>query len=80
MNKKHTEKMKRKRELKAQRRAKYLALAGTSKRHKRQVRRSPVAGTYKHAHVMISCGNPGCQKCHPRPTNQQIILKLKQEK
>lgn len=63
---KHEDKMKRRRAEKAAKRAKYAALAGTSKKAKRIIRaqsKSTVAGTYKHAHVMANCGNPGCRKC-----------------
>lgn len=61
---KHSEKMARKRAIKAAKRAKYSALAGTSKKRKRQgtTNRSP----YKHVHVMSDCGNAGCKRCHPR--------------
>lgn len=66
---KHEMKMKEKRAKKAAKKSAYAALAGTSKRNKRQARmqkKSVVAGIYKHAHVMSDCGNPGCEKCNPR--------------
>jgi hypothetical protein len=63
---KHDEKMARKRAAKAAKRAQYAALAGTSKKKKRQVSKTSVAGILKHAHAMKECGNPGCQKCNPR--------------
>ena len=62
----HSEKMKRKRAEKAGRRAKYAALAGTSKKSKRQQKKNKVAGTYKGAHIMTDCGNVGCKKCYPK--------------
>ena len=65
MNKRHTEKMKRKRAEKAAKRAKYAALAGTSKKGKRQRKKSDgPASPFKGAHLMSNCGNPGCKKCH----------------
>lgn len=62
---KSAERMKLKRAAKAAKRAKYAALAGTSKKAKRQKRKSTLAGTFKHAHVMSDCGNPGCKRCYP---------------
>jgi hypothetical protein len=65
---KHNEKMKRKRAEKAAKRAQYAALAGTSKKSKKINRRarSTVSGTYKGAHIMSDCGNPGCKRCYPK--------------
>ncbi len=63
---KHSEKMKRKRAVKMARRTLYASLAGTSKKNKRQRKRSVISGIYKHAHIMKECGNPGCKKCNPR--------------
>ena len=64
---KHDKKMQRKRAVKATRRTAYAAMAGTSKRAKRQRKKGQIAGNLKHAHAMNECGNPGCQSCHPRP-------------
>lgn len=61
---KHAVKMARKKAEKMARKAKYEALKGTSKKKKRQGKKSKVSGTYKHAHIMSNCGNPGCKKCH----------------
>lgn len=63
---KRNEKMIRKRQEKAARKALYASLAGTSRKAKRQGRKSALAGTYKGAHVMVDCGNPGCAKCYPK--------------
>lgn len=63
---KHGEKMKRKRDMKAKRRALYASLAGTSRKAKKQRKASSVSGIYKHAHAMADCGNPGCRRCCPR--------------
>ena len=64
---KHSEKMKKKRAQKLARKAKYLALAGTSKKTKRVFKKkSKVSGIYKNAHIMGNCGNPGCKKCFPQ--------------
>ena len=68
---KHDEKMKKKRALKAQKKAAYLALAGTGKRKKKRASQSKVSGIYKHAHIMADCGNPGCKRCYPRPANNR---------
>lgn len=67
-NTKHTEKMKLKRAVKAAKRAKYEALAGTSKKEKRIVKRvrSRASSSHKHSHSMANCGNIGCMKCNPR--------------
>lgn len=62
--KKHQEKMKRKRAIKAQRRSAYAAMAGTSKKKKRQNIKSG-ATVGKKAHLMANCGNTGCKKCYP---------------
>ena len=62
---KHGAKMARKRAVKAARRSEYAAMAGTSKKAKRQGKRGGPTG-HKHAHVMSDCGNPGCQRCYPR--------------
>lgn len=63
--KKHKEKMARKRAVKAAKRDKYKALAGTSKRAKRHKNKSGPSNT-KGAHLMQNCGNVGCKKCFPR--------------
>ena len=63
---KHNEKMKQKKALKAAKRALYESYAGTGKRAKKQSKKSPVSGIHKHAHIMQDCGNPGCSKCYPR--------------
>lgn len=63
---KHKEKMARKRATKAAKRTKYAALAGTSKKAKRQVKRKSGPSNGKHAHLMLNCGNIGCKKCFPR--------------
>lgn len=67
---KHDEKMKRKRAEKAARKAQYEALAGTSKKKKKQGKKELTAGIYKHAHRMADCGNVGCKRCqtHLIPT------------
>jgi hypothetical protein len=62
---KHDDRMKQKRAEKAAKAAKYKALAGTSKRAKRQHVSSMPSGI-KHAHVMSNCGNVGCRQCNPR--------------
>jgi len=61
---KHAQKMARKRAIKAARKSKYAALAGTSKKKKRQVKSGAVS-VYRKAHSMTDCGNPGCKKCYP---------------
>ena len=58
---KHVAKMARKRAIKATRRAKYLALAGTSKKKKHQHQ----ATHTKFNHATQNCGNIGCKKCYP---------------
>lgn len=65
---KSDERKKKKAAAKAAKRAKYAALAGTSKKQKNIVRRSRSgpAGTYKHAHKAACCGNPGCKRCYPQ--------------
>lgn len=60
---KHDAKMKARKAAKAAKKAKYLALAGTSRKSKRQHTGNGVSGTYKNAHIMDNCGNPGCSKC-----------------
>jgi hypothetical protein len=62
--KKHAEKMRKKRAEKAARKSQYAALAGTSKKKKKQGKKVLTAGIYKHAHRMACCGNPGCKRCH----------------
>lgn len=62
---KHAEKMKRKKAAKAAKAAKYKALAGTSKKTKRQRPKTKLAGNLKNAHVMLNCGNVGCERCFP---------------
>ncbi len=64
---KHDDRMRKKRAAKSARKALYASLAGTGKRPKKVGRRSQVAGIFKHAHVMTDCGNPGCNRCYPRP-------------
>lgn len=63
---KHAEKMKKRRADKAAKRTKYAALAGTSKKTKRQKVKVKRASNDKHAHKMSNCGNPGCGKCYPQ--------------
>jgi hypothetical protein len=53
---------KRKRAAKAAKREQYAALAGTSKKGKRQSYKSVKPGTFNHA--ASNCGNPGCGKCY----------------
>lgn len=61
---KHDDKMKKKLAAKTAKAAKYKALAGTSKKSKRQkVRSGPTP--QKHAHMMLNCGNVGCSRCFP---------------
>lgn len=62
---KHIEKMKKKRALKAAKHAKYLSLAGTSKKAKKQKSKVLYSSILKHAHAEANCGNPGCNKCFP---------------
>lgn len=62
---KHGAKMARKRSVKAARKTQYALLSGSSKRRKRQGLKTGAKGL-KHAHAMVDCGNPGCQKCNPR--------------
>ena len=62
---KHSAKMKRKREVKAQRKALYASLAGTSKKSKNQRNKNRVSSSAKHAHKMSNCGNAGCERCNP---------------
>ena len=62
---KHGEKMSRRRAAKAAKKAKYLALAGTSKKAKRQKTKHKMISNKKHAHVMANCGNVGCKRCFP---------------
>lgn len=68
--KKHEDRMKQKRALKAAKKAKYLALAGTSKKSKNCAKRARALGAkeknYKHAHRVANCGNVGCKRCFPR--------------
>jgi hypothetical protein len=60
---KHDEKMKKKR---AAKKAKYLALAGTSKGRKRLAPKRRTAGPNRGNHVMANCGNPGCRRYFPQ--------------
>lgn len=69
---KHGEKMAKKRAAKAAKRDKYQKLAGTSKRAKRSNGRK-MRSNLKHAHAMANCGNPGCQKCFPRPRRKIFV-------
>lgn len=62
---KHDDKMKKKRALKAQKKAAYAALAGTGKKRKKRITRAFISGIFKHAHMTSDCGNPGCRKCYP---------------
>lgn len=55
------ERSRRKREMKAKRRALYASLAGTSKRRKRMRTKTDV----KFDHETQNCGNVGCKKCFP---------------
>lgn len=65
----HKNKMAFKRAAKAQKRALYASLAGSSKkskkRHKKRVgiARFNTFTPGKHRHLMAYCGNPGCGKC-----------------
>jgi hypothetical protein len=63
---KHDEKMKKKKAIKAQRKAAYAALAGTGKTKNKKARLSPVSSNLKHAHAMVNCGNWGCDRCFPK--------------
>lgn len=61
----HSDKMKRKRELKAQRRSLYASLAGTSKKSKnKNGKKMPTR--FKGSHMMADCGNVGCKRCYPK--------------
>lgn len=71
-NAKHSEKMKRKHAAKANRRAAYAALAGTSKKSKRKNAIKARTG-YKHAHIMADCGNPGCKRCYPHLHRRRAV-------
>ncbi len=67
---KHGQKMARKRAVKAARKSAYEALAGSSKKKKRQGKSgglSPMRG----CHVMTDCGNAGCKRCYPRQQSLQ---------
>lgn len=61
---KHKNKMAKKRAEKAARNAKYKALAGTSKKAKRQNRKAGPT-PQKGNHAMSDCGNVGCRRCYP---------------
>lgn len=61
---KHGAKMRAKRAAKAQRKAAYSALAGTSKKNKKLRRKSEVQ--HKHEHRIDYCGNVGCALCFPQ--------------
>lgn len=67
----HSEKMNRRRAVKAARRVKYAALAGTSKKGKR--RSGKMTAGHKHAHIMANCGNPGCKLCFGTSTMKPNI-------
>ncbi len=60
----HEEKMKKKRAIKAAKAAKYAALKGTSQKQKRQKSTTTLSTSLKHSHAMADCGNIGCQRCH----------------
>ena len=62
----HNAKMNQKRQIKAARRAAYAAMAGTSKKAKRQGKKNVRDRRFKHAHAMLDCGNVGCKRCYPR--------------
>lgn len=66
---KHESKMKRKRAEKATKKAKYAALAGTSKKAKRQKIKHKMPSNLKGSHAMANCGNIGCGKCYPHLKN-----------
>ena len=74
-DRKHSEKMKKKRAEKAARKAQYLSLAGTSKKTKNQKKKSMLVSGNKHAHLMSECGNPGCKKCHPNLNKMACLSK-----
>lgn len=76
---KHDTKMARKRVAKAARKAAYKALAGTSKRRKRQTQKTGPT-SIKGMHAMANCGNIGCARCFPQfnpPSNNLIAHQLK---
>lgn len=73
---KHSEKMKQKRAAKAAKKAKYQALAGTSRKSKKQGNKSQIAGMLKNAHAMGNCGNPGCKRCFPQFRPKKWIKKV----
>ncbi len=61
----HTKKMAMKKAKKAAKKAYYASLAGTSKKKKRQKKKHGPSN-HKHAHIMLNCGNVGCDKCFPK--------------
>jgi len=69
---KHETKMKKKKALKAQKRAAYAALAGTSRKNKKRVVKRLLSGILKHAHAMANCGNVGCEKCYPKIYRKEV--------
>lgn len=64
-SKKHSDKMARKRAVKAARKSLYASLAGTSKKRKNQKKKIRISSGAKHSHIMADCGNVGCQRCNP---------------
>jgi hypothetical protein len=62
----HESKMERKRAIKHARREQYKALAGTSRKTKKVVKRTRGAKLRKHEHAMPNCGNVGCKRCYPQ--------------
>lgn len=56
-----------KRAMKAQRRAYYESLKGTSRKSKKvRVRTRAGISTHKHLHLVTHCGNVGCGRCFPQ--------------
>ena len=69
----HDAKMRAKRAFKAQRKATYAALKGTSKKSKKVRTRSRTGRfTNKHQHRITHCGNPGCARCFPQFAKKKL--------
>ena len=62
----HDQKMRLKRAAKAQKKASYLAMRGTSKKSKKIRKFSKNTGANKHLHLVDNCGNIGCSRCYPQ--------------
>jgi len=55
-----------KRAAKAQKKAVYASLRGTSKKSKKVLSRAKGKNPNKHQHLVENCGNIGCASCYPQ--------------